>query len=305
MANLTKSLLIALGYDARLCWLGTNYIAYDYQTPCLAVDNHMICGLVYQGKTYFLDATESYLGFNEYAERIQGRQVLMDNGDKYVLTHVPVAGLAQNAHTETSKLSINGNAFNGVVNHVWKGEDKESVLYGLSTVKKDKTDVAMLNFLSAGNPDYVISNMSLSGTTDPDKDMAANYQVSYKEGLSVFGKEYYIDLDRKKEMLDAAIKTDERKHDYWLSHKVNLIVENELAIPAGYKTGPLPASLNIVNADYEFHIQYVDAPGKVTYKKTILIKNTHVTKANFAQWNKDIEALAKAYNESVILKPIS
>ena len=27
--------------------------------------------------------------------------------------------------------------------------------------------------------------------------------------------------------------------------------------------------------------------------------------SKFAQWNKDIEQLAKAYNENIILKPIS
>ena len=73
MANLTRGLLQALGYDARLCWIGTNHVAYDYSTPSMAVDNHMICALFFRGKKYFLDATETNIGFNEYAERIQGR----------------------------------------------------------------------------------------------------------------------------------------------------------------------------------------------------------------------------------------
>ena len=36
-------MLKAIGLDGRLCWLGTNHIAYDYSTPSLGVDNHMIC----------------------------------------------------------------------------------------------------------------------------------------------------------------------------------------------------------------------------------------------------------------------
>lgn len=85
MANLTKELLKAEGFDARLCWLGTNHIAYDYSTPSLAVDNHMICALMYKGKTYFLDATENYLGLEDYAERIQGRQILIEDGENIFL----------------------------------------------------------------------------------------------------------------------------------------------------------------------------------------------------------------------------
>jgi len=41
------------------------------------------------------------------------------------------------------------------------------------------------------------------------------------------------------------------------------------------------------------------------YKKNILIKNTHLATSKFAQWNKDIEQLAKTYNNNVTLKPNS
>ncbi len=50
MANLTKELLLASGFDARLCWIGTNHIAYDYSTPSMSVDNHMICALYIKGQ---------------------------------------------------------------------------------------------------------------------------------------------------------------------------------------------------------------------------------------------------------------
>jgi len=305
MANLTRALLAAAGYDARFCWLGTDYIAYDYQTPSLAIGNHMICALNFQGKTYFLDATESYIGFNEYAERIQGRQVLVDNGDKYMLTHVPVANIDQNRDIETGKFSINGENFTGDVGHVWKGEDKEDVLSGLNSIKKEKTETAMITFLSVGNPAYVISGLKISGTETPDKDVSVNYGVIYKDGLSAFGKDYYVDLDRKKDLQDGAIKIGERKHDFWFGHKINLTLDNELTLPAGYKISYLPAPLDVVNPAYEFHVQYTDGHGKLLYKKNILIKNTHLASANFAQWNKDIEQLTKAYNETVVLKPVS
>jgi len=303
MANLTKSLLTSLGYDARLCWLGTNHIAYDYQTPSMAVDNHMICALNYKGKLIYLDATESYLGINDYAERIQGRQVLMENGDKYILTRVPVATTAQNYDFETSKLSIIENALTGSISHVWKGEDKEMILSGLNSIKKENTEEAMTKYLSGGNSDYAISDLSISNTANPDKDVTVNYKADIKNGVSVFSKAYYVDLDQKKEYINATIKTDERKHDYWFDFKENLCRETELALPPNYKVSGLPADLNIINDDYEFHLKYISAPGKITYKKNILIKNTHLPTAKFAAWNKDIEQLGKAYNETIVLKP--
>ena len=301
MANLTKELLCALGYDARLCWLGTDHIAYNYQTPSLAVDNHMICALMFKGKTIYLDATETYLGINEYAERIQGRQVLIQDGDKYILTHIPVADQAQNYDYELSKLVISGEDLTGNVIRLWKGEDKEEVLSGLNSVKKENTDEAMNRFLSDNNVDYAITNLTLSPTDNPDKDMKASYAVDIKNGVSTFSKAYYVDLDRKKEFIKSSIKPDEHKYDYWFSHKVNLCEETELTLPANYKAAALPPALNIVNPDYEFHIQYNTLAGKIIYKKRILIKNTHLPVSRFAQWNKDIGQLGKAYNETLTL----
>ncbi|MEB0260154.1 MULTISPECIES: transglutaminase-like domain-containing protein [unclassified Mucilaginibacter] len=305
MANLTKALLTAAGYDARLCWLGTKHIAYDYQTPSLAVDNHMICALNYEGKTYFLDATESYLGFDEYAERIQGRQILIEDGEKYQLTKVPVALAGQNANAQISKLSITAGAITGTVNYVWKGEDKEEILTGINSIKREKTEDAMVRYLSGDNNDYKVTNLALSGTSNPDKDLTATYALTTKNGISLFGKTYYIDLDNTKEFINGAIKTDERRHDYWFSHRQNLTRNAELAIPQGYKVASLPAALKIVNPNYEFHVQYVPAGDKVTYKKSIIIKNTHLPKTGFAQWNADIEQLVKTYNDALTIKPIS
>ncbi|GGH00837.1 transglutaminase-like domain-containing protein [Mucilaginibacter phyllosphaerae] len=305
MANLTKALLTAAGFDARLCWLGTKHIAYDYQTPSLAVDNHMICALNYKAKTYFLDATESYLGFDEYAERIQGRQVLIEDGEKYRLARVPVALAGQNANIQTAHLAIADGAITGTVNYTWKGEDKEEILTGINSIKRERTEDAMIKYLAGDNNDYSISNLVLSGTSNPDKDLTVSYNVKTKNGISSFGKTYYIDLDNTKEYMDGVIKTDERKHDYWFDHRLNLSRSVELTLPQGYKAASLPAALNIVNAGYEFHIQYSTAAGKVTYKKSILIKNTHLPKNAFAQWNTDMEQLIKTYNDALTIKPIS
>ncbi|WP_295792220.1 transglutaminase-like domain-containing protein [Mucilaginibacter sp.] len=305
MANLTTSLLKAQGYDAHLCWLGTDHIAYDYSTPSMAVDNHMICALNYKSKTIFLDATETYIGINEYAERIQGRQVLIENGDKYVLAHIPMASATQNYDYETSKLAVTGTALTGSITHVWKGEEKEVVLAGLNGIKKEKSEEAFIRFLSHDNSDNEIKELNISSIYNTDADLNANYKVNFKNAVSVFSKAYYVDLDTKKEFIDAAIKTDERKHDYWFDYKTNITKETELAVPANYKVAALPAPLNITNADYEFHINYESKPGKILYKKTILIKNTHMPVAKFSQWNKDIEQLAKTYNENITLKPAS
>ncbi|EHQ27922.1 transglutaminase-like domain-containing protein [Mucilaginibacter paludis] len=301
MAHLTKELLCALGYDARLCWIGTNHIAYDYSTPSLAVDNHMICALIFKGKTYFLDATETYNGFDEYAERIQGRQVLIENGDQYILTHVPATTFAQNLDSEKRRISIAGTDIQGIAEHVWKGEEKEYMLGNLNDMQKNKSGEALDKYLSNRNSDYVISNLITSDLNDIDRDLSISYTLSFKNGVSRFGKDYYVDMDQRKELNGWNIDTAQRSNDYWFDYKMNISRQTELTVPAGYRVTSLPPNLAIQNNNYEFTIQYSKQNDKVLYKKSIVLKNTRIAKSQFALWNNDIAKLTEAYNQQLVL----
>jgi hypothetical protein len=48
------------------------------------------------------------LAFDEYAERIQGRQVLIEDGDNYILANIPSTTYQQNLDEEKRILKIDG-----------------------------------------------------------------------------------------------------------------------------------------------------------------------------------------------------
>ena len=301
MANLTKAFLNSLGYDARLCWIGTNHIAYDYSTPSLAVDNHMITALLYQGKTYFLDATESYLGFNEYAERIQGRQVLIEDGAKYIYAKVPPTTFQQNLDVEKSVLSINGTSLEGSVSREWTGEEKEFILARLSATRKENTNDAFIKFLSSNDKSYVISDFTTSKLDDYDKPLNTNYKMKHTNAISAFDNALYLDLDNRKDMSDFIFDLTKRSKDYWFSYKTNTQIEVQLSVPAEYTVTAIPAPLLVKNNDYEFTATVTKQPGKLIYAKSILIKNPKLSKSKFEQWNSDIEKLKAFYNQQIVL----
>ncbi|HEX6916009.1 MAG TPA: hypothetical protein VF145_12260, partial [Chitinophagaceae bacterium] len=141
-------------------------------------------------------------------------------------------------------------------------------------------------------------------TSDPgnfDKELTADYKFAFRNAVSNFGKEYYVDMDFRKEYSSFTFDTAERDHDYWFNYKQNIQREIELVIPAGFTVTHLPANVEIRNADYEFVVTYSQQKDKLVYRKTIAIRNPRLTKANFVQWNKDIEKLNQAYNEQVVL----
>ena len=301
MAHLTKELLKAEGFDARLCWIGTNHIAYDYSTPSIAVDNHMICALILEGKTYFLDATENYISFNEYAERIQGRQVLIEDGDKYIFTKVPSTNYTQNLDAEKSFLVINGKDMEGSITREWKGEEKEHIFTQLNTIKKENGIESFIKYLSGNNKDYLVADFKSSDLFDFDKPLNVQYKMKHVNAVSNFGNDLYLDIDFKKELADFTFDLKERTHDYWFSYKINSTRDIELTIPEGYSVTASPMNVAIKNDDYEISAAITKTSNKLFYSKKVIIKNTKLKKEKFAQWNSDIEKLNAFYNEQIVL----
>ncbi len=301
MANLTKCLLTSQGYDARLCWIGTNHIAYDYSIPSLAVDNHMICALYFKNKLYFLDATETNSGFEEYAERIQGRQVLIENSDKYILEHVPQTNYTQNTETEIRVLQMEGTAFKGSGTQTFTGESKESLISNMESVKKDKLENSIRNYLNDGKKDYEISDLVMTNSKPEEGKMSLQYNLVQQNAVSIFGNEMYVDLDFRKSFSSFKIDTVKRKLDYVFPYKMNDITETTLIIPAGYQAQTLPPEFSVQNPVFDIKIGYTRQPGKIIFRKEINIKQGVLKKGNFSQWNKAIDGLNEFYNNQLTL----
>ncbi|RAJ85791.1 transglutaminase superfamily protein [Chitinophaga dinghuensis] len=300
MANLTRGLLKSLGFDARLCWIGTDHIAYDYSIPSMAVDNHMICALNYKGKRYFLDATETYIGMNQYAQRIQGRQVMIEDGDSYILDRVPARSYSQNTETESRSLRIEGTSLVGKARHQWDGESKEFMLTQVNGIRKEKVSEALLRYLNESNTKYNITNLVSSNMENWNRPMDINYDLRFQDAVAGFGDDLFIEMDFRKEFGDYAIDTAKRTSDLLFTYKHHVKHETTLDIPAGYKA-ELPEGLTIDRDGYAFHLAYKQSGAKVVYLKEIIIKNNRLEKSAFNQWNTDVKALDKAYREQVTL----
>jgi len=299
MANLTRRLLQSLGFDARLCWIGTDHIAYDYSIPSLAVDNHMICALNYKGKRYFLDATETYIGLDQYAQRIQGRQVMIEDGDTYILDQVPKRTWQQNTTLEKRILHIDGGALAGKVQQQWDGESKEFLLSQVHGIKKENLENALMKYLTEDNSKYQINHLKTSDIQNWDQQMDIQYELLHKEAVTGFGDDLYAELDFRKELSGYTIDTAKRVQDMLFPFKQHVVCETSLDIPEGYKVGDLPGDLKIERGGYSFNISYKLAGGKIIYHKELIIKNNWLPRTGFCEWNADIKALDKIYLQQI------
>jgi len=302
MANLTRQMLREAGFDARLTWIGTKRIAYDYSTPSLSVDNHMICTLFKDGEKIFLDGTEKFNSYGEYAERIQGKQVLIEDGDNFILEKVPVAQSKSNKQTYIFNAKIKDETLVGHVTKTYNGESRASFLYRYDTYKNDKKEDALRYYLNNDDKNLFVSSIKTSDLTNRDDLLTMNYDLEQKNTVSTFDDEIYIDLDYKKEFGNFEFK--ERNTDYLFYHKKHLNSTINLEIPSGYKISETPKDINVDTENYKISVAFKQNGNILTYTKTFVLKNAILKTTDYEAWNKTIEALQSIYKEQIILTKI-
>jgi hypothetical protein len=299
MANLIKQMLKLAGFDARLCWIGTKHLAYDYKTPSLAVDNHMICALMYKGKKYFLDGTEKFNSFGEYAERIQNKEAMIEDGDKYLIEKIPTATCEANKEVFKATLSIENERLVGNCNHNYIGESRAQFLNIYNSFETNKKKERLDGYLSQQDKNILVSDIKTTDLQNRDSKLNIDYKINIANKVSSFDNEMYIDLEFMNEYKNFALK--DRKVDYEMDYKTVYDSQITLKIPEGYKVTRLPSNLTIKENNFDINITFEKTDKEINYKKTFIFKNGCIKAAEMEKWNEFNKKLVENYNQQITI----
>lgn len=303
MANLTKEMLKSLGYDARLTWIGTSRIAYPGTTPTLSSANHMICAVYLDSSKknpYFLDATESYVSFGDYADRIQGRKVIIEDGDSYIVDSIPVYNYDHNKIEKVEKYTIDDKLLKGSVKKTYNGESKTTILSSYNSVKTDRRERALRSFLSQNNFNLSVSDIKHTNFSERDKPFEINYGLNVKNRVLRDGNTIYINPEWERDWANYHIDTNRYTH-YSFRHKKSTSRKVEIEVPNGYKVKSIPKEVNIETPDFTFKLSYIQQGSSIIYNKEINMPKGFLHRKNINQWNAAIEEVTRFYDKYIVL----
>ncbi|MFZ1264074.1 MAG: transglutaminase-like domain-containing protein, partial [Chitinophagaceae bacterium] len=162
MANLMTEMLKLAGLDAYMTWIGTRHLPYDYSLPSLAVDNHCISTVILGGKEYFLDGTEKYIPFGDYAWRIQGKEVLIGKGNTYDVKKVPVLDKDKSKILTQTTFQLQDNVLKGHVKVTLTGEQRTGFHQFYHDLPADDKKKLIQRFLEFGNKNLAVTHVKIS-----------------------------------------------------------------------------------------------------------------------------------------------
>jgi hypothetical protein len=171
----------------------------------------------------------------------------------------------------------------------------------MESIKKDKLDNAIRNYVNGGKKDYEISNLVLINSKPEEGKMSIQYNLVQQNAINIFGNDMYVDLDFRKSFTGFKIDTIKRKLDYMFPYKMNDITETTLIIPDGYQAQSLPPDFSELNPVFEIRLSYTRQPGKIIFRKEVNIKQAVLKKGYFTLWNKAIDGVNEFYNNQLTL----
>lgn len=301
MANLLKEMLTLAGIDARLAWIGTNNLKHDFPTPNMSINNHMICAIKFNNRFVFLDGTEKQSKFLDYAERLQGRKVMFEDGSKYILDSIPTSPSSANLKATYSSLKIIDNKIIATSSSTLCGETNRDVLNLYHNASNGKKETEVKEYLGE-NTNFTINQINLTQLSRSNNSVL-NYSCTANNAVNLFDKELYVMMNLLK--TPRIIKTEpNRISDLYFGEKIFEITTNELEIPSGYSVTSIPKNIEIKTDYYGFSINYSTNNNKIICTKTIVTNTTTVPKKHFEKWNSDIKLLNKSQQEQVVLTKI-
>jgi hypothetical protein len=300
MANLMTEMLKQAGLEAYMTWIGTRHIPYDYTLPSLAVDNHCISTVIIGGKEYFLDGTEKYIPFGDYAWRIQGKEVLIGKGDKYDVKKVPLMDIEKNKILTQTSFQLKDNVLKGHVKATLTGEQRTVFHQFYHDLPTDAKKKFIQGFLEFGNKNLLVSNVKTSDLSNREIPVVVEGDIDLSNYIITEDKEIYLGIDFFPEDLRGIIPDNKRQQDYALHSSYISQDETELVLPTGYKVASLPGLINEKSADYSVNASYTAKDNKIIFKKSLTFTNGRIRKSDFENWKAFTQKL-KDFNSNLIL----
>ncbi len=299
MANLLTEMLKLNGFDAHMTWIGTKHIPYDYSVPSLCVDNHCISTVYLGGKAYFLDGTEKYAPFGEYAYRIQNKEALIEKGDNYEVIKVPVTDKAQNRILTQASFVLQENILKGHLKITFSGEEKTGFHQYFQGLPADRKKEFLQDVLEFGNDNLIATNVKTSDLNNREIPIVIEGDIDLSNNIIRDEKEVYTGIDFFPRKLTSYMPDEKRMAPYEFNSIYTIEDEIELNIP-GYKVKDLPPPMSQQATDYGFNGSYTQTGSKILLKKQLSINTGTVKKDDFTNWSDFLKKL-KDFNNNIVV----
>jgi hypothetical protein len=197
MASLLRTLLLNVGLDAHLAWVGSRDLPYSYsELPASGTDDHMIVVLALDSAYIFLDPTSEQCPFGQPSYYIQDKEVLMSiDSTRYKVLRVPVIPAEENRGRDSVHMHAEGTDLVGAGVLELTGQLRAEMVNMLNRLPPERWSSILRSRRMKYNNRYEPGNIRVEGLEDRNGPLILRYDFRIPGAVVASGQERFVPLD--------------------------------------------------------------------------------------------------------------
>lgn len=305
MSSLLKTMMIAVGLDARLVWIGTDVVGSDWkEIPSLCSGNHMICAVMLGDEILYVDGTSTYLPVGCYDTSIQGRTTLIEAGDTCILSKVPIQSVYCNTDSATMNWIIDENDLRGRVSRVLTGTRKMYICGTYHAIDASKRTEFLDSYIAYPKKNVDVDSLKIEGDEVQSLQTEVVANVVEKDACQNLGDIIYVDLQPLRNPYMEPIKVKDRKNSIKFTGLFRYVSNVNVKIPENFVVSALPELHEVSNKWFTSKILYFNEGNELKCKAEVVMNNQVVKISELEEWYEAIREFVRANNVQIVLKKI-
>lgn len=308
MANIIHKMYTYAKLDSvYLTWIGSDDLPYridEIRMP--GAFNHMITTWIYQGNTYYLDATNQFISWGFPSSFIQGKEALIciDSAHFEVKT-VPIVDYAENKTTKTVELEIKGDTLVGNGQCTMTAYSKHQYIYKTEGLTKAEKFQVIKNQLELGNNKFMLQDFKEINRDDIDSPLIIKFDFILPGYISILNKdEIYLNLflERYGSMSDL---NDQRISGFKADFKSQSDINISLKIPEGYTVKYTPKNESIEMNNFSFQSTFLKSDSKLNLTYQFIHDFLILPKQEYKQLKEYQNKILDILSETISIKKLN
>lgn len=305
-ANLIRAMLRAAGIDGRRVWIGTrNSSKLPWSQSCsLHSGNHMIAAAVLPDTTVFIDGTVKFAphGYLPYGDSEQ--EVIIENGDGYILTTLPPADNASNLPTYKGAFDINGSSLSGPVEIEFGGSYHIMAQSIINDVTASRRESVLTRLVCFDRKGMTASDISVTSNGPNANETTITAQVADANGVKTVaaGAKLYVSPRPLRFFVYEPFASKGRVAPFDCGTPYNYLTEITIKVPDGYEPEQLPKRVDVNTPWFEGWVEFTAGDdGDVVCSARMRTISTEGPGSSLEAWNNAVRDVNKASNTPLIL----
>ena len=302
VAEINLLLVAMLKYahiDADPLMLSTRSHGYTQAIyPIRSKFNYVICDATINGQNYYLDASQSHMGFGRLGYECYNGHARIINADA---TPVDLTADSLLERSVTSVFIINDEKGN------FSGSTQESPgfyeSYRLRNKIKDKGKGQLLDDIKKGfNLETQVSELSIDSLDKYDNPIAIKYNFEMKPEKEDI---MYINPMLGEGYKENPFKSEERFYPVEMPYTIDETYLLQLEVPKDYVVDELPKQIMVKlneNDDGVFEYRISESNGTISLRSRLRIKRSVFLADEYEMLREFFSLVVKKHNEQIVLK---